>query len=415
MLFFTGVCYSLTINIAGTVENTDGVKISGATVELDGSSGNTATTDENGSFTLNFPFTGVNSIPSYATPEHILPISITRNAITVHLKKESVVNLSIFSIHGKALYTHSVSATAGEQAFTIPSMSHNLCIYKISLNKVDYIFTGPNLETCNILKNTIIQPMSTRKTSVVTNSTFNSILKVTKEGMIDYYCDITSPDTSGLIIRMIQSGETLTDADGNVYQTVRINNTIWTTSNLRTTKYIDGTDIILDSLAANWLTSKLSHYCYYNNDVSNIKKYGLLYTWYAAKRIIPEGWRFPTTSDFALLHGFLKNTFPESGGSKAMASKIDWIPTYEPGPPGYKPETNNCSGFSALPGGMSGYGNTYGVARQGVLWWTSSEVSTSEAYSVALSGLITTLNITPSNKNFRLYVRLVKTIEGETP
>ena len=33
---------------------------------------------------------------------------------------------------------------------------------------------------------------------------------------------------------------TVTDIDGNVYQTIKIGNQIWTTENLRTTRYRDG-------------------------------------------------------------------------------------------------------------------------------------------------------------------------------
>src|ERR1035441_4507351 len=98
---------------------------------------------------------------------------------------------------------------------------------------------------------------------------------------------------------MIASAGTVTDIDGNVYQTVKIGNQIWTVENLRVTRFNDGTAIPLDTSTATWdsiwnngLT--IPAYCYYNNmtNTDSIKKWGALYNWYAVNtgKLAPKGW-----------------------------------------------------------------------------------------------------------------------------
>jgi len=84
---------------------------------------------------------------------------------------------------------------------------------------------------------------------------------------------------------------TVTDADGNVYQTVKIGNQIWMAENLRTTKFNDGSLIpnVTDNVA--WSNTATSAYCWYNNDMVNANPYGALYNYYAASnpKIAPAG------------------------------------------------------------------------------------------------------------------------------
>jgi uncharacterized protein (TIGR02145 family) len=164
------------------------------------------------------------------------------------------------------------------------------------------------------------------------------------------------------------NGNTVTDADGNVYQTVKIGNQEWTTENLRTTKYNDGSPIpnITSKVAWDSCFYTLGDaYCTYNNTTNSgsIKKYGVLYNWYAVNtgKLAPAGWHVPTDEEWDTLQDYLiangynwDGTTTDNKIAKSMAAKTDWKSGSDDvgdGAIGNDLTKNNRSGFSALPGG----------------------------------------------------------------
>ena len=90
--------------------------------------------------------------------------------------------------------------------------------------------------------------------------------------------------------------ETVTDIDGNVYQTVTIGEQTWMTSNLRTTRYKDGEAIPIVTDNDEWSELTTPAYAWYNNDSAKYASiYGALYNWYVVEtaKLCPEGWRVP--------------------------------------------------------------------------------------------------------------------------
>lgn len=61
-------------------------------------------------------------------------------------------------------------------------------------------------------------------------------------------------------------GYTMTDYDGNIYDTVLIGDTIVTAQNLEVKHFRDGTPIPHVTSYSDWMTTGGSAYCYYNND-----------------------------------------------------------------------------------------------------------------------------------------------------
>jgi uncharacterized protein (TIGR02145 family) len=80
----------------------------------------------------------------------------------------------------------------------------------------------------------------------------------------------TTISNSGYSVRFVKidqstwnPGDTLIDNDGNVYETVKIGNQVWTKSNWKSTKYIDGTTIPLLQENSAWIAATTGAMSYY--------------------------------------------------------------------------------------------------------------------------------------------------------
>jgi uncharacterized protein (TIGR02145 family) len=259
----------------------------------------------------------------------------------------------------------------------------------------------------------------------------NDVIAATKTGYLNYRCVQYSSDTTGLKIKMIASAGTVTDTDGNVYQTVRIGNQIWTVENLRVTRFNDGTAIPLDTSTATWdslynngLT--IPAYCFYNNmtNTDSIKKWGALYNWNAVNtgKLAPKGWHVPSDSEwevmqnYLVMHGYNYDGTTDTTNNKiaiALAAQTDWQGFEGGGRPGKNLTMNNSSGFSALPGGCRiGEGGFYDQSSIGY-WWSATEDDASYAwYRYLYCGNETLYRDFDSFKSCGFSVRLVRDSEA---
>jgi transcriptional regulator CtsR len=124
---------------------------------------------------------------------------------------------------------------------------------------------------------------------------------------------------------------TVTDVDGNTYQTVDICNQFWTKTNLNVSKYRNGDIIPQVTDTGEWHGLTTGAWCYYGNDSANGIVYGKLYNWYAVvdpRGLAPLGYHIPTKEEWNVL-----NACPESSGFTGLPGGIRqndvWNPLFD--------------------------------------------------------------------------------------
>lgn len=182
---------------------------------------------------------------------------------------------------------------------------------------------------------------------------------------------------------------TVSDYDGNVYNTVGIGNQCWMKENLRSTHYSDGTSI---ALGTSYGVSAPARY-YPNHDSAHVSIYGYLYNWAAVMNgaassaanpsgvhgICPSGWHVPSDAEWTQMENFVssQNQYlcnnSTSNIAKAMASTTGWNSSSTACAVGNNPSLNNAVGFSAMPAGDCHYDWGYEDFGRNALFWTSTE------------------------------------------
>lgn len=179
--------------------------------------------------------------------------------------------------------------------------------------------------------------------------------------------------TFGVLINC-HAQETVTDYDGNIYNTVTIGTQVWLKENLKSLHYSDGTEI--PGVVA------------YDNSESMAEIYGRLYTWDAAMNnsaqegaqgIAPDGWHIPSDAEWKELENFLGGA--SVAGGKMKTTGIEFWSAPNTG-------ADNSSGFSGLPAGEydAHYSpHKFQLLNTHAVFWTSTEVSSTKARERYLS------------------------------
>ena len=197
--------------------------------------------------------------------------------------------------------------------------------------------------------------------------------------------------------------QTVTDIDGNVYNTVKIGTQVWMVENLKVTHYRNGVSIPNITNNLKWNTIETSAYCIYDNDSKNAAIYGLLYNWYAVadkNNICPKGWHIPSDTEWNILEKYLDNTVDTNvlgGVGIDIANKLKETGTTHWKNPNN--EATNSSGFSALPGGITSDVTYNGLSYNfigGVGFWWSSSKSNEEKDDNGASGWMRSLRTNDS-------------------
>lgn len=182
----------------------------------------------------------------------------------------------------------------------------------------------------------------------------------------------------------------VTDYDGNIYETVKIGDQIWMAENLKTTHYADGTEITLVESNTVWenLLSTDKVYCYYENSTTNSNTYGALYNWAAimngaaqsnavpsgVQGVCPDGWHIPSDDEWKILEGIVDSEFNVDDSEwddmewrgydvgKNLKSKTNWSGSGN---------GTDLFGFGSLPAGTRNYLGEFANLGLRTSYWTT--------------------------------------------
>lgn len=201
--------------------------------------------------------------------------------------------------------------------------------------------------------------------------------------------------TFGNIFTFTTISGTVTDVEGNKYNTIAIGTQLWMAENLKTTRYSNG-DIIGSTTPATLNLSGESTPEYqwaYDGDESNVAAYGRLYTWYAvtdSRGVCPSGWHVPADVEWTTLTDYLTdNGFGFNNGdniAKSMAAQFNWMVSTIYGSVGYHQDGNNKSGFEGPAGGFRSYYGAFGALGFAGYWLSSTESDSDNVRYRSLSG-----------------------------
>ena len=187
------------------------------------------------------------------------------------------------------------------------------------------------------------------------------------------------------------TGNTVTDYNGNVYGTVTIGTQTWLAENLKSNHYADGTAItgVFD----------------YDNNASMSASYGKLYTWQAAMRgaspnnnspsgiqgVCPTGYHLPSISEWETLRNYVSSHYEVGGGLIGRKLKVSGTAYWD------TDNGTNETGFSARGSGMMhivGGDPAFQNMKVQTYFWSTTELSSNDEQAMWFkfydSGVVTT-------------------------
>jgi len=105
---------------------------------------------------------------------------------------------------------------------------------------------------------------------------------------------------------------TVTDIDGNIYETVQIGNQLWMAENLKVTHYQNS-----DEIPYIYNDPQHGAYTNYSNNAENLAVYGRLYNWFGVndeRGLCPDNWHIPSDDEFKSLEMYLGMSESEANG-----------------------------------------------------------------------------------------------------
>ena len=365
-----------------------------------------------GSYSVNL--TGLSSSTTYYVRAYAI------NSVGVSYGSEVSFTTAIYNTNKPVAYTNTVSVMHSTSA----TLSGRYSNSGPAITQVGFYYgTTPESLNSSISGNSI---------TVNADGTFSGTISGLTSGT-SYYFKAFASNANGTAYGSVKNFRTLdsetaynqacpnartvSDTDGNVYNTVLIGNQCWMRENLRTTRTPGGTEI---PVGTNSTYNSLTSLRYYpNGDPSLVNQYGYLYNRYCATQngisnnspsgvqgVCPNNWHLPSNTEWETLVTYVSNQYTYA--AVALASQKDWQSYTGNNTPGKNPSNNNSTGFSALPAGIyANHGDAY--LQRSCFWTTTKNAS---GYYLQCFIIYSNSNVTTGSAHYSVHwgmsVRCIK-------
>jgi uncharacterized protein (TIGR02145 family) len=375
--------------------------------------------------------TGINSVENINSTElKIYPNPMTVSSILrIYPPEAGSAVITVLNLSGKTVFQNQQYLENDPQEFRLSGLSRGYYIvnvkgstYQYSVKVICNSMTSDKIRLEKISSNQSVaenpKKVNSKGIQVTVDMVYTIGDRLKFTGISgNYSIVITDIPTGDMMITF--DFVACTDADNINYPGVKIGTQVWMAENLKTTKFNNG-DLIGTTTTADKDISAESSPEYqwaYEGIEDNIAEYGRLYTWYSvtdSRNICPSGWHVPTDAEWHTMVLYLDIdavlSSPESwrvGGKLKETGMIHWT----------TPNTaaTNETGFAARAGGYRASMGVYLFLKEDGYWWSSSESSTTQAWSRWISSMgpnIYSLSLIDrrnlDDKKFGLAVRCVK-------
>ena len=398
--------YTISFTVTGATSSLDSVKIENLTHPANA-------IWYNGDILQLVLSTGINEIAVKEINLRIYPNPMHGQAeLLFYAKQDGNVLISIYDISGKKVLETEDMILMGTQKYMLTGLKQG--VYCINIRGNNYFYASKIIsqnEKSSFTKikyvgyddiDNVNNRYKSNKALVSMPYFSGDILRFTAYSDV-YFKILTDVITADKTISFNFAGNnTVTDIDGNVYDTIHIGNQVWLKQNLNVSKYNNGNPISNITDGIDWYLSATSAYCNYNNDINNSLIYGKIYNYYVIhdiNNVCPIGWHIPSNSEWEYLVNYL-------GGENIAGGKLKETGTIHWNNPNNG--ATNESGFTGLPGGMRFvHGEYWNIGTEG-RFWSTSVFSTTEAYYWSLRHNAATFIKSNSYKEIGASVRCLK-------
>ncbi len=335
---------------------------------------------------------------------------IGKTEIDLHLPNEEYINISVRDILGRELARYENTLKQGNHTFSFYPDNEKYCLLAVTGKQtrqtIKMLNAGSNAtngEKCKIVYTGNKGSASGFKSRQAINNFGFDIgdeLKYTAYTDVEETEIIDSPTSSQVYTFQFDGwvpcpvASTVTDIDGNTYNSVQIGEQCWMKENLKTTTYKDGTPIPNVTNSIDWANLTTGAYVWYDNNINWKNSYGGLYNWFAtvdSNGLCPTGWHVSTKDEWIALTDFIGGTGSPHGSELKSCRQVDsplgegcnttehprWNESFEYG--------TDIYGFSGLSGGKRRDYGEFDFFGYIAYWWAPIEGSSSDVWVGSLS------------------------------